>query len=201
MSLLGVDLVKLCATTGDCSPGDFCNEGGCWPTTLEGSLVVMVLGRCEIEVLNALPSLGKADVVHIRMLGALGPHQKVPVSPMICTQKLHTETGLFSWGAVGLSYLDGYVSESSFVTPGGVTSPLESCCLRVLNWNGDRHTQLCGLLGVFVVYREAKPWVSPAIYWLVVDLGVMLWSQDLTGQGETLNTNKTESQDPRVSYL
>lgn len=64
--------------------------------TPEGNLVVLVHGGCETEVPNALPSLGKADVVHIRMLGALGPHQKVPVSPMICTLKLGSFTVVLS---------------------------------------------------------------------------------------------------------
>lgn len=64
--------------------------------TPEGSLVVLVHGGCEIEVPNALPSLGKANMVHIRMLGALGPHQKVPVSPMICTLELGSFTVVLS---------------------------------------------------------------------------------------------------------
>jgi len=29
----------------------------------------------------------------------------------------------------------------SFLDPGGVISPLESCCLRLSSWNGDKHTQ------------------------------------------------------------
>lgn len=64
--------------------------------TPEGNLVVLVHGGCETEVPNALPSLGKADVMHIRMLGALGPHQKVPVRPMICTLKLGSFTVVLS---------------------------------------------------------------------------------------------------------
>lgn len=64
--------------------------------TPEGNLVVLVHGGCETEVPNAFPSLGKADVMHIRMLGALGPHQKVPVSPMICTLKLGSFTVVLS---------------------------------------------------------------------------------------------------------
>lgn len=89
MSLLGVDLLKLCATRSGCSPGDLCNKGGCWSMTPEGSLVVLVHGGCEIEVPNALPSLGKANMVQDAW------SFRAPSEGSCEPNDLHLEAGLF----------------------------------------------------------------------------------------------------------
>lgn len=111
-------------------------------------------------------------MVHIWMLGGLGPYHK-PLAPVIPVL-LHPEAGLcFCCHPQRVSAVWDEDGSESFLDPGGVISPLGSCCLRLSNWNGERHTPFC-ILGVSVVQGEAKPWVGPAIYWLLPDLVEML---------------------------
>lgn len=142
----------------------------------------------HVGVRYSCPSLGKADVILIWMLG----FRVLSQDPQYCElNDLHAEVGFFHCRLCG-SWLFSFEE---------LLSHLKCCCLRVSSWNRARHAQICILLGAFMVHSQAKPWVNPAIYWLLLDLIEMLWSQDLTGQGENLNTNETESRDPRVNYL
>jgi len=134
----------------------------------------MIHGGCAFMLewntaVHALPSLGKADVILIWMLGYLQRCYKTLslVNSMICTLKL---------GSFTASYCGSWLF--SFEE---LLSHLKCCCLRASNWNRARHAQVCILLGVFMVHRQAKSWVNPAIYWLLLELVEMLWNQDLTG--------------------
>lgn len=82
-------------------------------------------------------SLGKADVVHIWMLGGLSQAPSLLSSQCFCTLKLGCAFTAILSGASAVGDEEG---SESFLDPGGVILPLESCCLRLSNWNGDRHT-------------------------------------------------------------
>lgn len=186
MSLLGVDSFKLCVTWGNVSPGDLCNGDGCGPTNTAWSVEVVLSFWSEIQ-LSLLSHLWRRQMWY--STGCLDVLSTVTKPSVLWSQ----------WFACCSWVLSLQVMWVLTIFLWGTAFPSEMLLFEGIKLNES--AQVCIFLGVFMAHRQAKPWVNPAIYWFLLDLVEMLWSQDLTGQGENLNTNEIENRDPRVSYL